>query len=512
MKNFKLFAKRTGLFLFAAGLASTANAQILRTSYTQDVPYALQMNPAMMPSHGYLSPLIGPLSVSASSNAFGTGAVQDMMDANGDYYKSDKFLDNLKDENNLNLSMQWDQISVGWYKGKNFWSFSTGTRIEMGATMPKSIFQFMNQMNGSTLDNTVWKKGLKAKLEGEKIDMMVYQEIGVGFARKITDKLTVGAKVKALVGAANMEFEISKMNVETPSGIDVDKIKDIAEFAKANPSLDWSKYKDYVTPATLTKLTELDAIRQQIKGVAGVNVAATGKASMGGLKWKHKTNEDGSQGYINGAEMNGFKIAGYGLAIDLGATYEVIENLKVTAAITDLGFINWSKSESKIIDVSLSQNYNLSVDNKKQAGAGFDGGLNEFAQKVASNEIVNYDMLEMKESDGDGYSSSLYTTLSIGGQYMMLDDKLVVGALYTGHFSKPKALNELTLSGAYNLSAWANIALSYSMIQSAGKSFGIGLKLGPVYLGTDYMFFGNDTKCANALIGLSLPLGKQKNS
>jgi hypothetical protein len=33
-----------------------------------------------------------------------------------------------------------------------------------------------------------------------------------------------------------------------------------------------------------------------------------------------------------------------------------------------------------------------------------------------------------------------------------------------------------------------------------------------VYLGTDYMFFGNDTKCANALIGLSLPLGKQKNS
>ena len=95
MKNFKLFAKRTGLFLFAAGLASTANAQILRTSYTQDVPYALQMNPARMPSHGYLSPLIGPLSVSASSNAFGTGAVQDMMDANGDYYKSDKFLDNL---------------------------------------------------------------------------------------------------------------------------------------------------------------------------------------------------------------------------------------------------------------------------------------------------------------------------------------------------------------------------------------------------------------------------------
>ncbi|UKK47785.1 DUF5723 family protein [Prevotella sp. E9-3] len=500
MKRIYSIAKRTGLFFFATAFAATASAQFLRTSYLQDVPYSLQMNPAQVPSHGYFSPLLGPLSVTMQSNAFGFQDLQDMFDKGETYYKSNDFMDKLKSDNSLNLNMAWDQINVGWFAGSNFWNFSTGTRIEMGASMPKSIFTFMNEMNGNTLDQDMWKNGLNADLAGEKINMMVYQEVGIGFARKINDKLTVGAKVKALLGVANMDFEISDMSINTPQGIDIEKVRNMDQtFAEAN--LDWSKYKD----GSYKDDNMLTAIRNEIgaHGKAGIKVGATGKASMGGLKWKYASDDAGNNTYINGAEMNGFKISGYGLGLDLGATYEVMENLKVTAAVTDLGFINWSKSESKVVTAELDRSYDLDRDEG-------EGGLYDFAKAVASNEVVNFDMLKMKEDDGDGYSTSLYTTIALGGQYTTLDDKLVVGALYTGRMAKPESVHELTLSGAYNLSSMLNVAVSYSMIQSAGKSFGLGLKFGPAYIGTDYMFFGSNTKCMNLLAGLSIPLGKGK--
>lgn len=509
MKRIQTIAKRASLFFFATAFAATASAQFLRTSYLQDVPYSLQMNPAQVPSHGYFSPILGPISVTAQSNAFGTADIQDMLDANGDYYSSSDFMDKLKSENNLNLNISWDLLNVGWFKGNNFWSFSTGTRIEMGATVPKSIFSFMNDMNGSQLDNEMWKKGLNADIDGERIAMQIYQEVGVGFARKINDKLTVGGKVKLLLGAANLDFEIKQMEVTTPAGIDIEKVQNMQESFK-DANLDWSKYKNGDYKLDQTGL--LQAIRNEVgaHGNAGINVAATGKASMGGLEWKYDTDKNGNNTYINGAKMNGFKISGYGLGIDLGATYEVIDNLEITAAITDLGFISWSKSNSKEIDVNLHQNYNLDQDETTYNADGTVKayGLYDFATKVASNEIVNFDMLQMEDKDGESYTTSLYTTLALGGQYTLGD--LVVGGLYTGRFAKPKTISELTLSAAYNLSTLLNVAFSYSMIQSAGKSFGLGVKLGPLYVGTDYMFFGSNTKCVNVLAGLSIPLGKGK--
>ena len=48
MMRFTTTAKRAGLFLFASAMAMTASAQFLRTSYLQDVPYSLQMNPAQV--------------------------------------------------------------------------------------------------------------------------------------------------------------------------------------------------------------------------------------------------------------------------------------------------------------------------------------------------------------------------------------------------------------------------------------------------------------------------------
>ncbi len=490
MKRFNTSAKKAAVLLIATAFATSAHAQFLRTSYTQDVQYSLQMNPAMVPSHGYFSPLLGPLSATLQSNALGSEDIQNMFDKGGDYYKSSEFLDKLKDDNNLNMNLAWDQLSFGWFNGKNFWSFSTGTRIEMGASMPKSLFTLMRDFNG--VDDIDWTnngQGLNWDLGGEKLEAMIYQEVAIGYARKVTDKLTIGAKGKLLLGVANVKLEINEMQIKTPAGIDIEQIKKIQD----GQNLDWSKF----TSEDYKDIPNLVEVRKQISGESKIAVEGTMEATMGGLEFNHN-----DKNFISGMEMNGFKISGYGVAVDLGATYEVMDNLTVTAAVTDLGFINWSKNESKKVNIGVDDSFNLNVGN--------DDELFEFAKKVTSDEVVNFDMLKMEEEDGDSYSTSLYTTIALGGQYTLLDDKLELGALYTGRMARPNSVHELTLSGAYNLSAWLNVALSYSMIQSAGKSFGLGVKAGPLYIGTDYMFFGNNTKCVNVLAGLSIPLGKGK--
>ena len=54
-------------------------------------------------------------------------------------------------------------------------------------------------------------------------------------------------------------------------------------------------------------------------------------------------------------------------------------------------------------------------------------------------------------------------------------------------------------------------AQTSALLQGAGKTFGAAVKLGPIFVGTDYMFFGKNTKNVNAYIGFSIPLNKQKS-
>ena len=98
----------------------------------------------------------------------------------------------------------------------------------------------------------------------------------------------------------------------------------------------------------------------------------------------------------------------------------------------------------------------------------------------------------------------------LGAEYGFFNNKLALGVLSTTRFVKPETLTEVTFSANYRPKSWFNVALSYSAIQSAGKSFGLGLKVGPIFVGTDYMFLGKNSNSVNAFVGLSIPLGKRK--
>ena len=440
-------------------------AQFLRTSYFMEgTHYRQQLNPALAPGRGYLNlPVIGTFNASVNSSTLGYQDVMDIIDNSegGDFFKSDAFINKLDNLNNLNVNLSTDILSAGWYKGKNFWSFNIGLRNDIGASIPKGMFEFLREMDGlSAYDNLERLSNINQKVGHQSLEINSYAEVGVGLARNITERLTVGARVKALLGVGNLKLDINNIVVTSNlSGYNTGDLNDLNGRAEIRVD---------ATLENSSKLIELS--------------------------------ED--DGVIDEIEFGTFGLAGYGLGIDLGASYKLMDKLTLSASLLDLGFMKWSKNNTSVAKATANQSYDLTNSSDRY----------EFVDKVASGEVLNFDMLNMTldKSAQKDRNTSLTSTLVLGAEYELLGDLLAVGALYTGRFAKPETLNELTLSANIRPKNNLNLALSYSLWQGSGKTFGVAAKLGPIFVGTDYMFFGKDTKNLNAYIGFSLPLNKQK--
>ena len=142
--------KFIGVLTLMIVLGIPANAQFLRTSYFMEgTHYRTQLNPALTPTKGYFNlPAVGSFNVSANSNTLGTQDIIDVLDNGGDFYNNQEFMNKLSGENRLNVALNTDILSFGWYKGKNFWSFNVGARIDIGAQIPRSMFDFLHDMDG----------------------------------------------------------------------------------------------------------------------------------------------------------------------------------------------------------------------------------------------------------------------------------------------------------------------------------------------------------------------------
>lgn len=498
--------KMKGIFFVLVFCSLPVSAQFLRTSYFMESShYRMQLNPALTPTRGYFNiPVVGAVNATASSTSLGYQDIIDIIDNSDDFYSDRDFLNRLKDKNNLNVNFNTEILSAGWYKGKNFWSINVGLRTDIGACLTKSLFNFLNEMD-EIVDN--WRNS-NYDISGQKMNINAYTELGLGYARAINDRLTVGTKVKALLGVGNLNLRINniKMGANLPSDARINELQDMA-------------YLSTLTPAAIEGLKkEFDNYH------ANLAVNAYLESSFKGL---NLVEEDGRD-YITDFDFDSddLGIAGYGVGLDLGASYKIMNNLTVSASILDLGFISWSKGSTKMAYANSAglelkgSDYTKGIDPNNILGSigaiqtniqEFQMQAEEYANRVDNGNVLDYDMLQLKvEETNKSRRSSLASTLVLGAEYGLLDNKLGLGILSTTRFMEPKTLTEVTLSANYRPKNWFNIALSYSAIQSAGKSFGLGLKLGPVFIGTDYMFLGKNSNAVNGFVGVSVPLGKKK--
>lgn len=498
-------SKLIGVFFIMLVCTLSANAQFLRTSYFMEgTHYRQQLNPALTPTKGYFNlPVIGAVNATVGSTSLGYQDIIDIIDDGDDFYTKPDFMNRLKDNNKLNVNFSTEILSAGWYKGKNFWSFNIGLRTDIGANLTKNMFTFLNEME--TVEEN-WRNS-NYDISGQQLNINAYTEIGLGLSRQINSRLTVGARVKALLGIGNMELKLNRvaMSANLPSDQQINQWSSESYWNSMNPFTAAQELKD--------KFNNYHA---------NLTVGAELKSSFKGLELQEEEGKD----YVTDFDFDSGKlgIAGYGFGIDLGASYKILDNLTVSASVLDLGFISWSKSSTKIasanpdpIDIKGSTYANMVDPNNPNTVMNAVNQLQNDAQgymdRVTNGDVLDYDMLQLEVSDAkESRKSRLASILVLGAEYGFFNNKLAVGVLSTTRFVQPDALTELTFSANYRPKSWFNVALSYSAIQSAGKSFGLGLKLGPLFVGTDYMFLGKNSNSVNGFVGVSIPLGGRKAS
>ena len=501
-------SKLIGVFFIMLVCTLSANAQFLRTSYFMEgTHYRQQLNPALTPTKGYFNlPVIGAVNATVGSTSLGYQDIIDIIDDGDDFYTKPDFMNRLKDNNKLNVNFSTEILSAGWYKGKNFWSFNIGLRTDIGANLTKNMFTFLNEME--TVEEN-WRNS-NYDISGQQLNINAYTETGLGLSRQINSRLTVGARVKALLGIGNMELKLNRvaMSANLPSDQQINQ---------------WSSesYWNSMTPSQAAQAAQ--ELKDKFNNYhANLTVGAELKSSFKGLELQEEEGKD----YVTDFDFDSGKlgIAGYGFGIDLGASYKILDNLTVSASVLDLGFISWSKSSTKIasanpdpIDIKGSTYANMVDPNNPNTVMNAVNQLQNDAQgymdRVTNGDVLDYDMLQLEVSDAkESRKSRLASILVLGAEYGFFNNKLAVGVLSTTRFVQPDALTELTFSANYRPKSWFNVALSYSAIQSAGKSFGLGLKLGPLFVGTDYMFLGKNSNSVNGFVGVSIPLGGRKAS
>lgn len=447
-------SKLIGVFFIMLVCTLSANAQFLRTSYFMEgTHYRQQLNPALTPTKGYFNlPVIGAVNATVGSTSLGYQDIIDIIDDGDDFYTKPDFMNRLKDNNKLNVNFSTEILSAGWYKGKNFWSFNIGLRTDIGANLTKNMFTFLNEME--TVEEN-WRNS-NYDISGQQLNINAYTEIGLGLSRQINSRLTVGARVKALLGIGNMELKLNRvaMSANLPSDQQINQ---------------WSSesYWNSMTPSQAAQAAQ--ELKDKFNNYhANLTVGAELKSSFKGLELQEEEGKD----YVTDFDFDSGKlgIAGYGFGIDLGASYKILDNLTVSASVLDLGFISWSKSSTKIasanpdpIDIKGSTYANMVDPNNPNTVMNAVNQLQNDAQgymdRVTNGDVLDYDMLQLEVSDAkESRKSRLASILVLGAEYGFFNNKLAVGVLSTTRFVQPDALTELTFSANYRPKSWFNVA------------------------------------------------------
>lgn len=114
----------------------------------------------------------------------------------------DGFYDKLKPNSQFNMDLNTDILSFGWWSGKGFWSVNVGLKADFNTTVPKSLFNYMREVNllESESEYSSPVSFPDVNIRGMGMGVNLYSEIGLGYSRRINDRLVVGGRAKMLFG------------------------------------------------------------------------------------------------------------------------------------------------------------------------------------------------------------------------------------------------------------------------------------------------------------------------
>ncbi len=430
------------ILILAVDLAdlSAQNSQVM---YFMNLPQNHLMNPALRPSNlVYIGlPMISGINQNLNNNFVNFSDVL-IKGQPGDSiisflhpgFNVDKFLAKIRPRNFLEPEAMVQVLGVGYSVGKDSYVFlDINDRIDGNVVIPGDLFKLALKGNKEFV-------GSRIDLSSLRCDLKYYREFGAGFSKNFTDKLRIGIKAKMLFG--------------------------IADFSIDNKSLGIRVNDDYSHT--------FDAnLAVNISGPVNVNMDS--KNNVESIKVDDSSFKT-SSGLIN--FLSGQKNIGVGT--DIGATYDLTDRIVLSASVTDLGFIRWTR------DIT-----NLKANNQFEF-SGLDM-LDVINGTKTLSELGNDYVDSLKNAFTVSKTKSAYTTylpfgISLGGNYSVTK-QFSVGLLSYSKFIGNQIREALTLSANINLGNALSTSISYTAENHQYDNLGAGLAfragIAQFYLVTD---------------------------
>jgi hypothetical protein len=297
-------------------------------------------------------------------------------------------------------------------KGKGYFSLGISAHTAANYALPSDLFKITENgfPNKTSLD-----------FSPMRMQFVAYRQISIGYSRKITDRLTAGVNVKPLFGAMAVATKIDKLDLYT--GADRWELN-----AKGNV------YASY----------PID-----------VKTDAEGKLEGGlkGIEARDLEDED-FMDYGTGFHNPG-------IAIDLGAEYQINDRLAVSAALNNLGFISWNRD---LNSMSFDGKYTF---NGIYYDASSDGSIEDLFKALGDSvaKHVGYTMHH------DKFRTALPPVLHLGGTYQLT--KAISAGLLSRSVFWRKGVRQ-SFHGSLSLQPYSFIALNAGATWQVKGGIGVG--------------------------------------
>ena len=370
---------------------------------------------------------------------------------------SKEFLDAMPRGAQFNVGLNMDIFALGIGSENGFTTFNVKMRNSEQIVLPKELFGFMK---ASLAEGDYLIKNLN-------INTITYMEFSLTHSHKIGDNLTVGLGLKLLEGVAYADVTINEIDA---------RIHEDEWQVKSNGTI---------------------------------------KASVPGAEYKLDPETQAFDG------IEGFKFSmpgSHGFAVDLGAEYDfkdIVDGLKVSAAITDLGFIGWANmntfatNNNEYVEFDGFNNYDVNGDNSDETMDQINDDFNDMVQLYQTGTTDKKERV------------ALSANFRLGAEYALpFADWVSFGELITyrtGLWSYTESRTSVCLSPCGWFDVSGNVSFS-----TLGSSMGFLMNLHPgginFFLAIDHLkaefnpqFVPLHDFGLNFSVGLNLAFGGKRN-
>lgn len=414
-------------------VAAGAGAQNLNSGYFNDgYLYQHELNPAFGNDRGYISfPALGNFNLAINGNL----GVNDLIyKKNGktvtflnESVSTNEFLKNISENNKFGLDMKMQLLGVGFKGLGGYNTIEFDVRANSAICIPNTFL-------------IAAKEGLTNKaydFSDLAATASAFAEVGLGHSHQLNDRFRIGAKLKFLLGVANADLNINKA------------VLDLNEDGYS-----------------LTTDAEVEL-------------------NMKEAEFTHEINENTNHKFVSGVENVKAGISGVGVAFDLGAEYKITDNLGVSVAVLDLGFINWNKNYLASTNGSKTVNTKDYVFDVDSDGDDIEDDLERFGNDLSS-------LYELEDKGDTGSKmKGLGATINAGVEYVTpFYDKLSVGLLNTTRLNGNHTWTDFRLSANVAPCSFFSASVTGGL-GTFGASFGWLISIHPkgfsLYAGMDKM-------------------------